>query len=1030
MRVLLLLLPLFDLFGPPGNIIKSISPFHQPSDKPPISVTDSSLHDAIQVYKLTKAHNDLQEISQAALLLGKAYLDHKKFEQAKKYFAEAKTMAAQIGDAEFGAKMLDKVAAFYRKQDLPSKALPFQKIALQYAYAAQKLELLISMHRNLGKTYWSLQQFDSAIHYYQNRIPLCIENGSTQLLIEAYIDVAAVLYALNRFEVSIPYYEQAFKLSLQSKRNYNLSNISTYLAYAYTQNGAYQKAYNILFTSLPILKEVQKESELSVAYLTLGTLSLQLGNLEESIRFFQHTLEIYRTVKDDHRIAICLNNLGLAYYHYKDYFLSQQCLFKSQKICIKNDFSGVLALTHDNLARVYWALEQKDSALFHYYKALEIHRNIADLPDPNLADVHTELGKTYLAIGEYEKVEEHISESIHALGVVEDSVRLSVFEIPPSNSPISGEEYLDLMRLKGDYLSKAFDDTAAWVAGLRHYEKGIDFLLNSYVFAQDLDQSKLAWLTMYRPMFEEGIALAYRLFEATHEAGYLERAFALVEQNKAMLLRQSLRESQAKASANLPDSVLATEQTLRDSISQIETALLKVDKSQDSLQYWDLRTKLTQEREAYFNWVKKIEAAYPEYYNLKYKVQSISLLNIQQQLPPKTMMVNYFRGEKYLFSFGVASDTIVCHQDSLPADWTTRLQTYYRAITDHQYLLDSSKAVLSLVGNEGLAFYQTLLEPLLENTSEAIEKLIVVPDEELNRIPFSALLTEEPKEWHYGKFPYLLRKMAIQYAYSANLYFQPLKGLIRDRKTYDFGGFTADYSINDTTDTIQYQQLSKAQQLVDDATNIMDGKGWKTTTKETFLTYAPQCRIIHFGGHALAGNANLSNNRLVFQADPPQERYLYLPEIYNLDLQGTALVVLSGCNTGVGEIKSGEGVISVARAFQYAGTQNLLLALNVIPDAQTKQLLHSFYTHLDEDFSIDESLQLAKLKYLESKDDDPLQAHPLFWASIITFGSNGTIANEALFYESSFFPVIVVLITLVITGFIVWLFREKGKVKF
>src|SRR5690606_324087 len=121
-------------------------------------------------------------------------------------------------------------------------------------------------------------------------------------------------------------------------------------------------------------------------------------------------------------------------------------------------------------------------------------------------------------LGEYEQVEKHIQESTYALGVLEKDDSLSIYHIPSGSTSISGEEYLDLMRLKGDYLGTAFADTTAWEAGLQHYESGIQFLLKSYVFAQELDQSKLAWLTSYRPMFESGIALAHRLYEATHHA--------------------------------------------------------------------------------------------------------------------------------------------------------------------------------------------------------------------------------------------------------------------------------------------------------------------------------------------------------------------------------------------------------------------------------------------------------------------------------------------------------------------------------
>ena len=1024
----LLLMALNGLLTPSVSIGDTIHHFNQLAEQHLATAPDSSLYDAQQAYQLAKAYHDQQRIGYAAFQLGTVHYTQKRYDQAMQHFEEAKAIAKQIQDAALAAKALDKMASIYLKTNNLSQALPLQQRALQYAYTAQQPELLISLLRNSGNTYWLLQEYDSALYYYQQRIPLCNEQENIQKLIEAHTDVATVLFRLRKFDACVFHYEKSINLIKQTNDTSQLANAYTYLANAYRLLGAHQKAYYAIHNSIPFLQEPQKQKELAAAYSTLGTISLQLTNLEEAVQFFEQSLRIRNTVNDDYNLANSLINLGMAYYYLKDYQQARAYFFKAQKVIDKNSFIEISAYTHDNLGRVYLALQQKDSALYHYRKALQIRQSIARPPHPNLADVHTELAKTYLSLEEYKQVENHIQESTYALGVLEKDDFLSIYKIPPGNASISGEEYLDLMRLKGDYLSTAFDDTTAWKAGLQHYETGIQFLLRSYVFARELDQSKLAWLTSYRPMFESAIALAHRLYEATHHISYIERAFALVEQNKALLLRQSLRESLAKASVSLPDSLMATEQSLRQAISQTETDLLKIDKTQDSTQYWQLKTALTQVREQYFQWVEKVEAAYPEYYTLKYDIHTISLKEIQQQLPSNTLMVNYFLGEKYLYGFGVRPDTIICNKYALPADWHIRLQTYYRALTDYNYLIDSSEVVQHIIAKQGYEFYQTLVSPFLENPKENIKKFIVVPDGALNLLPFSVLLTDRPQALHYGTFPYLLKKLSVQYTYSANLYFQSIPEHLQSDKPYDFGGFSADYRVNDPKDTTKYLPLPGAQQLVEEAANLMGGNAWKNTTKATFLTFAPQCKIVHFGGHAIAGNTNLANNCLVFHADPPQERYLYLPEIYNLDLHGTDLVVLSGCNTGIGEIKSGEGLISVARAFQYAGTQNLLLALNVISDAETRQLLQSFYTHLDDDFSIEESLRRAKLEYLEDHNDDPLLSHPLYWASIITFGRGGAMTEDALLYESSIFPLAVVTIVL-LAFLLIWFFREKTVVK-
>jgi len=990
-------------------------------------LSDSSLFYALKAYKLAENQHDQEALGHAAFALGRVYYKQEKYDSAMECFEEAKALAEQIQDVALTARTLDKKASIYLKTDNPSQALPLQQSALRVGRIAQQPELLISLLRNLGHTYWLLQEYDSALYYYQQRIPLCTEQENIQKLIEAHTDVAAILYFTRRFDTCISHYKQALKLSVETENSLYLAYINTYLAGAYTRIGAYQKAYHALLTSLPLLQKAQNQRDLAAAYLLLGAVSLQLTNLEESVHFFQQSLKVSQAISDGEAIANSLLNLGMAYFHLKDYHQAQKHFFSAYKIANESDLLDIQAYTYENLGRVYLALQKADSALYHYHKALQIRQQIASSPHPNLADVHTELAKAYLSLQDDAQVEHHIRKSMYALGILENDQNVSLYAIPPGNNPISGEEYLDLMRLKGDYLGSVSADTTGWEAGLQHYEKGVHFLLNSYVFAQDMEQSKLAWLTLYRPMFESGIELAQRLYDTTHQVVYLKRAFALVEQNKALLLRQSLWEAQAKVSANIPDSLMASEQGLRQTISLKETELLKAAQAKDSAKVWEIRTSLAQVRQQYFQLTEEIEATYPDYHALKYNATTVSVREIQQQLASRTGLVNYFMGEKYLFTFSITKDTLLSHQYILSEDWHSRLQTFYRALTNYDSLYSDHEVLIrQALAEQGYYFYQRLLAPLLEKKHQNIDKLIVVPDGALNLLPFSVLLTDRPQRLEYSTFPYLLKKLSVQYAYSANLYFQPLAPVMTSSQRYTFGGFTADYSIKDPEDTIEYSLVPKARQLTKEAANRMGGRVWENTTKEIFLTHAPQCRVIHFGGHAFAGNAALSDNRLVLHADPPQDRYLYLPEIYNLNLWGTKLVVLSGCDTGTGAIKSGEGVISTARAFQYAGAQNVMLALSVIPDISTYQLLQSFYAHLDSGFTIDASLQQAKLQYISDNKDDPLLSHPLYWASIVSFGKGGEMKLDAYQEEVNRLPILIVFILMGIGGFLLWVFKRKS----
>ena len=146
--------------------------------------------------------------------------------------------------------------------------------------------------------------------------------------------------------------------------------------------------------------------------------------------------------------------------------------------------------------------------------------------------------------------------------------------------------------------------------------------------------------------------------------------------------------------------------------------------------------------------------------------------------------------------------------------------------------------------------------------------------------------------------------------------------------------------------------------------------------------------------------------------------FLHAYEIYNLPLQAR-LAVLSACETGVGELVKGEGVMSLARAFHYAGCPSVVTSLWKVDDEATAQLMQYFYENLANGKTKSTALREAKLSYLKNAPES--KKHPLYWAGFVLIGDD----SEIILQESRNGKWLGALGSIVLLSLIVWVARRK-----
>jgi CHAT domain-containing protein len=118
--------------------------------------------------------------------------------------------------------------------------------------------------------------------------------------------------------------------------------------------------------------------------------------------------------------------------------------------------------------------------------------------------------------------------------------------------------------------------------------------------------------------------------------------------------------------------------------------------------------------------------------------------------------------------------------------------------------------------------------------------------------------------------------------------------------------------------------------------------------------------------------------------DPKEDGFLHTYEVFNLKLNAD-LVTLSACETGLGKLSRGEGLIGLTRGFIYAGAPSVLVSLWSV-DESTAALMKIFYQNLKSGMSKAEALRRAKLKLIDTQENGFSFAHPFLWAPFVLVG--------------------------------------------
>ncbi|WP_170164514.1 CHAT domain-containing protein [Sinomicrobium pectinilyticum] len=742
----------------------------------------------------------------------------------------------------------------------------------------------------------------------------------------------------------------------------------------YTISGNFTQAENTIKSYLFLAEEQGNRVQRVAAVLNLSVVYHNTGNFHTAIRLLEKYLK--NTVPDTKQKALLLNNLATNYFALEEYEKSEAILKQATQTNPE-----ITSPMYRNMAQL--AKNRDQVILAQQYLDLA-EKAIREQPSQarDIARLYVEKSELSTINGDTAQARKLLYTALGFLLPNHNKNALPNREtLYPENTLIA--IFDALASLENDM------ETSLYYYELSFYVTG---LLQKQIISQE---TKILHGNDNRIRSEKCIDLLYNTYKNTNKDHYLERAFFYAERSKASALKGAI--SQKSLAEKFPgDSLLLKENTLssihENTVNKLVRAQL-TGQGKDSVRlYTKTSNRLNLELKSLRH---KIDEKYPE---TPFSGISVPLLRNKLKNDNASMIV-YFSGKQHLYIFAFSRNGAELHRK----DNTSALREEIRhfiSFFDNPSRINNDVTAYS---RSAYQVYRSLIPSGILNT----EYLVIVPDGLLGFIPFEALLIEPAQSDNYNRMPFLVKRQKMVYQTSADLYLREYRYTEKEKLLGIFPIFES------TPMELRYsEEEAESIRCITDA-DILSGKD---ATKANFLEKAGNYDIIHLSTHASGGNFVIPAN-IEFRDD-----VMLLHELYGLQLK-PALVVLSACETGIGKLQRGEGAISLARGFQYAGANRILFSLWKVNDRATSRIMTLFYQNYQKYASASAANHQSKIDYLEDKEVPLAQKSPYYWSGFVYYGN---IQHEKLPVSSQII-VSGTIVALLCTALFIEFYRRKKR---
>lgn len=875
---------------------------------------------------------------------------------------------------------------------------------------------------NLAVAYWFGGEFTRAIPFAERTVAIQekLRGLNAPEVADALVTVGMLYDAKGYYAKAEKLYQRALDINEKAFGPNHLSLVKplNYLAKQFKERGDYEKAESLYKRVLEIRESSANRRELVYTIFPLANLYVEMGESEKAEPLYLRGLQIAEAElgSDDPDLAQCLAHAGIWSYLIKNDYEKAELLLRRALTIEENKFGPERPSAGSSLidlARLYIAKGDYQKAEPLLIRALKIFESFTGKEHPDVAAVNTQLGELYYLKSDYSNAEFAFKRA------------LAITEKTP---------------FWGHYLANALSNLANLYLVKGEIQKAIDYRTRSNdIRESDLvrnilvgsERQKLNYLNLTSLYTDLTLSLHSQF--APNNLNACRMAFTSVLRRKGRTLDalrdtfsvlrqhadpqgQALIDQLAEARKLL--STVSIKGPTQEGINQFESDIKTLENSIDTIE-------------------SKLNASNAE---LVEHLMPVELDAVQKALPPGTALIEFAYYQPYdakIEKLGSPHCLAYVMTNLGKIKWADlgEVAPIETAIAQLRDLLRDPE---SDINNNVRPLARSLDEKVMQPVRSLLDKnskLLISPDGALNLIPFGALVDES------GHF--LIERYNLSYLSSGRDLLSQSRRLQAKEGPIIVGnpdyGEPLTSKSRVSSDIPDYSQLNfsplngmekEAQDLkkiLPEATLLL-----RKEATESAIKNRRRPTILHMATHGFfledvipslpttpgrganaiermrnasqesLGNVTIPNRKVenpllrsgLALAGANQRKsgnedgILTGLETMGLDLRGTEVVVLSACDTGIGKVKTGEGVYGLRRALVLAGSESQVLSLWPISDDETKDLMIAYYKRLRAGQGRRDALRQAQLNMLKK------EPHPFYWASFIQSGQWGSLNGK------------------------------------